>query len=165
MFALYIARLLFSHFIIDEQRNVETDADKLRNDLLDLVESMKGRKVIQGVERSVDNPNISFAIIHHGEFIVIIPADETVEAPADFRDRLPGDVMHCLVTKRLGAEGSLKQKMTAKCNMLLTWPVGLQQGKKAASVFHPPVIIPSKFRRFILGSKANHGAVNHSGGP
>lgn len=93
---------------IDEVRTVQTTEDKLQNDLLDLVESMKGRKIlsgtIQGVERSDDNPNMSFAVIYHGEFKVIIPAEETVEPPADFRDRLPGDVMHYLVTKRLGAE-------------------------------------------------------------
>jgi ribosomal protein S1 len=35
---------------------------------------------------------------------VIIPAEETVKPPEDFRDRLPGDVMHYLLTKRLGAE-------------------------------------------------------------
>lgn len=93
---------------IDEERTVQTTADKLQSDLLDLVESMKSRKVltgtIQGVERPEDNPNLSFAVIYHGEFKVIIPAEETVEPPADFRDRLPGDVMHYLVTKRLGAE-------------------------------------------------------------
>lgn len=93
---------------IDEERTVQTTEDKLQSDLLDLVESLKTRKIltgtIQGVERSTDNPNISFAVIYHGEFKVIIPAEETVEPPADFRDRLPGDVMHYLITKRLGAE-------------------------------------------------------------
>jgi len=93
---------------IDEQRTVETQEDKLNNDLLDLVESMKGKKIlagtIQGVERSADNPNLSFAVIYHGAFKVIIPAEETVQPPTDFRDRSPADVMHYLVTKRLGAE-------------------------------------------------------------
>jgi predicted RNA-binding protein with RPS1 domain len=93
---------------IDEQRSVETHADKLRSDLLDLVESQKSRKIlsgtIQGVERSSENSDISFAVIYHGEFKVIIPAEETVNPPADYRDRSPGDVMHYLVTKRLGAE-------------------------------------------------------------
>ena len=93
---------------IDEQRTVQTTADKIQSDLLDLVESLKGRKIltgtIQGIERSEDNPNLSFAVIYHGELKVIIPAEETVEPPADFRDRSPGDVMHYLVTKRLGAE-------------------------------------------------------------
>ncbi len=86
---------------IDDERSVETQADKLRNDLLDLVESQKGRRIIsgtiQGVERSADNPNISFAVIYHGAFKVIIPAEETVQPPEDFRDRSPADVMHYLV--------------------------------------------------------------------
>lgn len=93
---------------IDEQRSVETQEDKLRSDLLDLVESLKGKKIltgtIQGVERSADNPDISFAVLYHGELKVIIPASETVEEPEDYRNRLPSDTMHYLVTKRLGAE-------------------------------------------------------------
>ena len=93
---------------IDDRRSVETHDDKVKNDLLDLVESLKGKKIltgtIQGVERSADNSDISFAVIYHGEFKVIIPAEQLVEPPSDFRDRLPGDVMHYLVTKRLGAE-------------------------------------------------------------
>jgi predicted RNA-binding protein with RPS1 domain len=93
---------------IDEQRSVETQSDKLKSDLLDLVESQKGRKIlsgtIQGVERSADNPNNSFAVIYHGAFKVIIPANEAVQQPEDLRDRSPADVMHYLITKRLGAE-------------------------------------------------------------
>ena len=93
---------------IDTERSVESDADKKRNAFLDLVESMKGRKIlsgtIQGVERAEDNPDLSFAVVYHGDFKVIIPADEAVERPSDFRGREPGDVMHYLLTKRLGAE-------------------------------------------------------------
>lgn len=93
---------------IDNERSVESDTDKKRNALLDLVESMKGRKIlsgtIQGVERSEDDPDLSFAVVYHGDFKVIIPADEAVDRPADFRGREPGDVMHYLLTKRLGAE-------------------------------------------------------------
>jgi len=93
---------------IDAQRSVETREDKLRNDLLDLVESQKSRKIltgtIQGVERSADNPNQSFAVIYHGEFKVIIPSDEAVQLPDDLRGRQPGEVLHYMVTRRLGAE-------------------------------------------------------------
>jgi ribosomal protein S1 len=93
---------------IDGERSVETQSDKLKNDLLDLVESQKGRRIlagtIQGVERSAENPDISFAVIYHGAFKVIIPAEEAVLPPDDFRDRSPADVMHYLITKRLGAE-------------------------------------------------------------
>jgi len=47
---------------------------------------------------------LSVAAIYHGEFKIIIPADQTVEPPSDFRNQVPGDVMHYLITKRLGAE-------------------------------------------------------------
>ena len=56
---------------IDAERTVETDADKLRNDLLDLVESLKSKKIltgtIQGVERLADNPEMPYAITYHGD--------------------------------------------------------------------------------------------------
>ena len=93
---------------IDDQLSVVTDAGKAKNDLLDLLESQKTGRVltgtIQGVERPEDNPSRSFAVIYHGEFKVIIPAEEAVEPPADYRGRLPEDVLHYMLTKRLGAE-------------------------------------------------------------
>lgn len=93
---------------IDERLSVETEADKAKNDLLDLLESQKTGRIltgtIQGVERPPDNPSRSFAVIYHGEFKVIIPAEEAVEPPADYRGRLPEDVLHYMLTKRLGAE-------------------------------------------------------------
>ena len=93
---------------IDERPTVETEADKARNDLLDLLESQKTGRIltgtIQGVERPEDNPSRSLAVIYHGEFKVIIPAEEAVEPPTDYRGRLPEDVLHYMLTKRLGAE-------------------------------------------------------------
>ncbi len=93
---------------IDAERSVETDADKLRSDLLDLVESLKGKKIltgtIQGVERLADNPEMSYAVTYHGDYKVIIPVLEAVEEPADYRDQPKGDVLHYLLNKRLGAE-------------------------------------------------------------
>lgn len=93
---------------IDERLAVETDADKAKNDLLDLIESMKTKRIltgtIQGVERSEDNSNRSLAVIYHGDFKVIIPAEEAVEPPEDFRGRSESDIMHYMLTKRLGAE-------------------------------------------------------------
>lgn len=92
---------------IDSVRSVETEADKSKNDLLDLLESLKTGKVlagtIQGVERATENKS-SFAVLYHGEFKVLIPAEEAVEPPFDYRDRQPEDVHHYLLTKRLGAE-------------------------------------------------------------
>lgn len=93
---------------IDAQRTVETERDKLRNDLLDLVESLKSKKIltgtIQGVERLASNPEMCYAVIYHGDIKVIIPVLEAVEEPEDYRDQPKGDVLHYLLNKRLGAE-------------------------------------------------------------
>ena len=93
---------------IDAERTVETDTDRLRNDLLDLVESFKSKRIltgtIQGVERLADNPEMSYAVIYHGDFKVIIPVLEAIEEPEDYRDQSRGDVLHYLLNKRLGAE-------------------------------------------------------------
>ena len=93
---------------IDAHLGVETDADKARDALLDLVESMKTRRIltgtIQGVERPADNPARSIAVLYHGDFKIMIPAEEAVEPPENFRGRMPEDVLHYMLTKRLGAE-------------------------------------------------------------
>ena len=85
---------------IDERPSVETEADKARNDLLDLVESLKTKRIltgtIQGIERPADHPSRSLAVIYHGDIKVIIPAEEAVEPPEDFRGRLPEDVLHVI---------------------------------------------------------------------
>ncbi len=92
---------------IDEERSVETDQDKARNDLLDLTESMKTGRILSGSIQGVERPNNkahAFAVIYHGAFKVIIPAQEAVEQPEDLRDQTAEDVLHYLLTKRLGAE-------------------------------------------------------------
>lgn len=91
---------------IDGYRTVETQEDKDRNDLLDLLESLRTGRIlsgtIQGIERASDNQ--SLAVIYHGAFKVVIPAEQAVEPPEDYRDQSPADVFHYLLTKRLGAE-------------------------------------------------------------
>lgn len=93
---------------IDEQRTVETEADKAKNDLLDLIESLKTGRIlsgtIQGVERASDKNVHTLAVIYHGDFKIIIPAEEAVDPPSDYRDQNPDDVHHYMLTKRLGAE-------------------------------------------------------------
>ncbi len=93
---------------IDGVRQVETDADKTQNDLLDLTESMKTGKIlsgtIQGVEKASEHNHTSLAVIYHGAFKVIIPALEAINPPDDYRGMEPDEVHHYLLTKRLGAE-------------------------------------------------------------
>jgi len=93
---------------IDEERSVETDEDIFKNNMLDLYESMKSRKIltgtIQGVEQPPDNTQLSFAVVYHGELKVIIPADQAVELPEDTRGRTPNEALHNMLNKRLGAE-------------------------------------------------------------
>ena len=93
---------------IDAERTVETDTDRLRNDLLDLVESLKSQRIltgtIQGVERSEHDPDHSMAVLYHGDFKVILPAEQAVEAPSDLRGRPKGEVLFDMLNKRLGAE-------------------------------------------------------------
>lgn len=92
---------------IDGERTVETEADKARNDLIDLTESLKTGRILSGTIQGVERPNgkaSAFAVIYHGAFKVIVPAEEAVELPEDLRDQEPEDVLHYLLTKRLGAE-------------------------------------------------------------
>jgi len=93
---------------IDDQRNVETPDDKARNDLIDLVESQKNGKILtgtlQGVERNPETPDIIMAVLYHGDFKVIIPVEEAMAPPRTFRDRNHSDVLHYLLSKRLGSE-------------------------------------------------------------
>lgn len=93
---------------IDEGRTVETEADKARNDLLDLVESQKTGRILtgtmQGVERAVNSKTSSMAVIYHGSFKVIIPAEEAVVPPEDTRGRSMDETLNYMLTKRLGAE-------------------------------------------------------------
>ena len=93
---------------IDAGRTVETEADKARNDLLDLVESQKTGRILtgtlQGVERAVNSTTGSMAVIYHGAFKVIIPAEEAVVPPEETRGRSMDETMNYMLTKRLGAE-------------------------------------------------------------
>ena len=103
---------------IDDRLGVETDADKARDAMLDLVESLKTRRIlsgtVQGIERPGDGTN-SVAVIYHGDFKVLIPAEEMVEKPGDTRGRSVSDALHYMLNKRLGvAVASRLEAMTAK---------------------------------------------------
>ena len=56
------------------------------------------------LERLANNPEMSYAVIYHGDFKVIIPVLEAIEEPEDYRGQPRGDVLHYLLNKRLGAE-------------------------------------------------------------
>ena len=90
---------------IGERLSVETEADKAKNDLLDLLESMRASRlltgIIQGVERS---GNTCRAVLYHGIFKIVIPGEEVIELPKNLRGQEPETVRHYLLTKRLGAE-------------------------------------------------------------
>ena len=93
---------------IDGRLGVETEADKARNSLLDLVESLKSRRIltgtVEGIERGEQDPEHCRAVLYHGDFKVIIPAEEMVELPENLRGRPQGDVFFDLLNKRMGAE-------------------------------------------------------------
>lgn len=92
---------------IDEQLAVQTQEEKAKNDFLDLLESYKTGRILSGTIQGVERPEAAGearAVIYHGDIKVLIPASQVVEPPDDFRGRLPEDVMHYMVTKRLGAE-------------------------------------------------------------
>lgn len=92
---------------IDGRLSVETEADKAHDAMLDLVESLKTRRIlsgtVQGIERPGDGTD-SVAVIYHGDFKVLIPAAEMVEKPAETRGRSVSDALHYMLNKRLGAE-------------------------------------------------------------
>ena len=93
---------------IDEERQVLTDADRIQNDLLDLVESMKIKRIltdsIRGVERGKTNPDLIYAVVYHGEFKVLIPSEEAIYEPDDYRGQRKSDVLYYMLNKRMGAE-------------------------------------------------------------
>ena len=92
---------------IDERLVAQTDEEKLRDNLIDLVESMKSNVLlsgtVQGVEQSPNNP-YSLAVIYHGEFKILIPANEFMEEPDDTHDQPKETVLNYMMTRRMGAE-------------------------------------------------------------
>ena len=91
---------------IDRQRSVETEADRQMSDLLDLLESLRSKKIMTGKIEGVENSagGIPSAVLKHGGFKIIIPCFECVNPPADFRDQDPNTVFHYILNKHLGAE-------------------------------------------------------------
>jgi len=92
---------------IDNKLGVQTEADKARDAMLDLIESLRTRRyltdTLEGVEKSTTGGEPR-AVLYHGDFKVIIPASLVVKLPNDLRDQDPFEVYHYLLSKRLGAE-------------------------------------------------------------
>ena len=91
---------------IDGRLRVATEADKAKNDLLDLMESLRSKRILTGMIQGVEgNPDAEpRAVVYRGEFKILIPASLCIERPTDFRDMKPNDVLKYQITKRLGAE-------------------------------------------------------------
>ena len=90
---------------IDSRRTVETDADKAKNNLLDLMESLRSKRILTGMIQGVEgNPDSEpRAVVYRGEFKILIPASLCIERPTDFRGMKPNDVLKYQITKRLGS--------------------------------------------------------------
>lgn len=92
---------------IDAERSVETEADKAKSDLIDLLASMKNGKfltdTIHGVERPAPNA-MPRAVLNHGIYRIVIPANELTELPEDTGKDNPNEVYNNALIRRLGSE-------------------------------------------------------------
>lgn len=93
---------------IDDRRSVEIEADREKNALLDLTESLKSQRLmtgtIQGIEHPTHEPMNSLAVTYHEGYKIIIPVKEFVEPPADLKDQQLETVLNYMMNKRMGAE-------------------------------------------------------------
>ena len=90
---------------IGDRLTVETAAEKARSDLLDLVESMKTQRILTGIIQCVEQAGSrSLAVLYHGDFKIIIPADQAVLLVEDRQGRSPEEILSDTLNKRLGAE-------------------------------------------------------------
>ena len=87
---------------IDQTRSVQTSRDQKRSELIDLVESQKSGRVLSGIvqgrELNSDASSV-YAVVYHGSYKVIIPAEEMIPLTPENQHM---QIAH--VTKRLGAE-------------------------------------------------------------
>ena len=92
---------------IDDELAIKTEPEKTRDEILDLIESLRtGRYLtdfIQGVEWGKEGTEPR-AILFHGTYKVIIMASMLVKLPSDLRDFTPFQAYHYMLSKRMGAE-------------------------------------------------------------
>lgn len=92
---------------IDGRRTVETAADRSKSDLLDMLESLKSKRILSGNFTGLEEQGSSgrnMAVIYHGSIKVVIPAHELVELPEEQDDRPEMYVYNDMLLRRLGAE-------------------------------------------------------------
>lgn len=84
-----------------------SEEEKAREDMLDMVESFKGGRILTDRLMGVERTNIStepVAVLHHGAFKIIIPASDMITLPDDLHGRSPDDAYYSLLHRRMGAE-------------------------------------------------------------
>lgn len=92
---------------IDGRRTVDTEADKAKSDLLDMLESLKSKRVLSGYFNGLEEQGSSgrnMAVIYHGRIKVIIPYNEMVVLPEDLEGRSETVAYNEMMIRRLGAE-------------------------------------------------------------
>lgn len=90
---------------IGDRPTVQTDAEKAHSDHIDLVESMRSGRIltgtIHGIEEAEGKP---IAVIYHGDWKIMIPAEQAVVPPTDADGHTPRNSSQYLLMNRLGAE-------------------------------------------------------------
>lgn len=91
---------------IDSKPSVKTESDKQMTNLVNLVASLRSHHILCGKLEGVENSSSGEprGILQYGEFKVLIPCNEMMDIPENFRDMDPNDVMRYMFGKRLGAE-------------------------------------------------------------
>ena len=125
---------------IDDELGVVTDADKAKNELLDLLESYRGKKhlsgKIQGIENPTGEPSKALAVLAYGEYKVIIPLHEAVEPPDDLKGQPLDYALNYMLNKRLGAEiDYIVKGIDAKAKIAVGSRVEAMQNKRKSYYF------------------------------
>ena len=121
---------------IDNKLGVQTEADKARDAMLDLIESLRTRRyltdTLEGVEKSTTGGEPR-AVLYHGDFKVIIPASLVVKLPNDLRDQDPFEVYHYLLSSALALKSIMSSKASIRIPELLLETVW-QQWQQSAGI-------------------------------
>ena len=92
---------------LDERRSVVSSSDKQMDDLIDLMQSLKSRRVlsgiVQGVERGMDG-GFPVAVVYYGSYKITIPAEEFIDKPNEYKGTSLKESYSLFMGKRLGAE-------------------------------------------------------------